>query len=282
MRSQRLLCCDGVGVTSSLRRLRSAVSAAGHSVSYARNLARGNRFASEMSWVQPGTPPVLLAHGFLGNRGTMVPLQKRLQRDGRICFSYHHGRWQTGSLRTSALELVDRLRHLDQELGVPQVDLVGFSMGGLVALHAVKFLGADRYVRRLSLLGAPVAGTWTSLAGVATIGLWSSSVWQILPGSSFLQELRDAPMPTHVDVQQVYAEQDVLCPQPMALDGVDRARDYHVLPGGHSSLVVAPPFHAKVLGFLDRAVAEDRDPTPAREPVARPDLDPAESTTSAA
>jgi esterase/lipase len=54
-----------------------------------------------MSWVQPGTRPVLLVHGFLGTRGTMQPLTRRFQADGRVVFSYHHGTFQLGSLRSS-------------------------------------------------------------------------------------------------------------------------------------------------------------------------------------
>jgi hypothetical protein len=76
-------------------------------------------------------------------------------------------------------------------------------------------------------------------------------VWQVLPGSSFLHELREAPMPPGVRVRQVSASEDALCPRPAPLDGVDRERDYIVLPGGHSSLVVSKPFYAKLREFFD-------------------------------
>ena len=63
-------------------------------MAYARHLARGNHFAGDMSWTKPGSPPVVLAHGFMGTRGTMIPLTQRFQADGRVVFSYHHGTFQ--------------------------------------------------------------------------------------------------------------------------------------------------------------------------------------------
>jgi pimeloyl-ACP methyl ester carboxylesterase len=240
-------------------RVRRVLKTLHHSLAYARHLARGNHFAGEMSWTKPGTPPVVLAHGFMGTRGTMVPLTQRFQSDGRVVFSYHHGTFQLRSLRASAQELVEHLAALQRELGVPQVDLVGFSMGGLVALHAIKFLQAHRFVRRVALLGAPVSGTWIGLAGVGTVGLVSPSVWQILPASPFLRDLRESPMPPHVRVRQISAAQDALCPLPDVLPGVDRERDYVVLPGGHSSLVVSKPFYSKLREFFDDGAAAPRE-----------------------
>lgn len=227
-----------------------------HSVEYARHLARGNHFAGDMSWTKPGSPPVVLAHGFMGTRGTMIPLTQRFQSDGRVVFSYHHGTFQLRSLRASAQQLVEHLGRLERELGVEQVDLVGFSMGGLIALHALKFMQAQRWIRRLALLGSPTSGTWVGLAGVGTVGLVSPSVWQVLPASPFLRDLRDAPMPPGVRVRQINASHDALCPRPELLKGVDGERDYLVLPGGHSSLVVTRPFYNKLREFFDEPEPE--------------------------
>jgi hypothetical protein len=232
-------------------RARSAVRTVRHSVTYVRHLLRGNRFSGDVSWVRKGSPPLVLTHGFLGTRGTMVPLSRRFQRDGRVVFSYHHGAFQLRSLRRSAEELVIQMRELDRSLDLGRLDVVGFSMGGLIALHAVKFLQAQRWIRRLALLATPVEGTWVGLAGVATIGLMSSSVWQCLPGSTFLRELREAPLPPDVRVRQIHAAEDAFCPIAGPIEGVDRERDYIVLPGGHSSLCVSPRFYVKLREFFD-------------------------------
>jgi pimeloyl-ACP methyl ester carboxylesterase len=234
-------------------RFRGAVDTVTHGYDYARHWMHGNRVAGGMSWVKPDAPPVVLVHGFLGTRGTMVPLTRRLQADGRVVFTYSHGTFQLASLRRTAQELAGHLRALCEELGVEKVDVVGFSMGGLATIHAVKFLAADAYVRRIVTLGAPFGGTWLSLAAVATVGGLSPSVWQILPTSKFLLEMASAPLPEGVEVRQIHATSDALCPAPGPIEGV-RARDYVILPGGHSSLVVADNFYDAVHEFLD---AED-------------------------
>lgn len=198
----------------------------------------------------------------------MLPLTRRFQADGRVVFSYHHGKFQLQSLRASAQELALKLRRLHENLGVPSFDLVGFSMGGLVALHAIKFLQAGMYVRRLALLGTPLDGTWASLAGVATVGAVSSSVWQIMPHSQFLRDLRMAPLPPHLRVRQIHASEDGLCPATRPLAGVDTSKDYIVMPGGHSSLVVAKPFYEKVRAFFDIPDQAAHTASPASEVLA--------------
>jgi pimeloyl-ACP methyl ester carboxylesterase len=223
-----------------------------HNLSYARHLVRGNAIAGDVAWTRPDTPPVVLSHGFLGTRGTMLPLTRRFHRDGRIVFSYSHGPFQLQSLRASADQLTDQLRRLQDASGIERFDVVGFSMGGLATLHALKFLQAQRMIRRLVLLGVPTEGTPVGWAGIATLGLVSPSVWQVLPGSSFLRDLAEAPLPEDVHVRQIHAADDSFCPLPKPVAGVDPASDYLVLPGGHSSLVVAQPFYARTREFFDR------------------------------
>ncbi|MEZ4448602.1 MAG: alpha/beta fold hydrolase [Nannocystaceae bacterium] len=233
-------------------RVQGAIETVQHSLGYARHLIRGNHVAGDFSWVD-NARPLVLVHGFLGTRGTMMPLTRRFQADGRAVFTYHHGTFQLGSLASTAETLAAHIRSIVESLGIDRVDVVGFSMGGLVALHALKFSDAGEHVRRLVMMGAPVRGTWAALAGVATVGLISPSVWQVIPQSRFLRELLDAPLPTGIRIRQIHAEQDAFCPLPGPIRGVDPERDYIVLPGGHSSLVIAQPFYARAREFLDEA-----------------------------
>ncbi|MCA9716750.1 MAG: alpha/beta fold hydrolase [Myxococcales bacterium] len=212
---------------------------------------RGNNVSGDVSWVRAGSRPLVLLHGFLGTRGTMQPLTRRFRADGRAVFSYHVGTFQLESMVKSAEVLRDRLEQIVTDLEVDRVDVVGFSMGGLVAMHTLKFLQGDRYIRRLVTLGSPFRGTWLAAAGVATIGLISPSVWQVMPHSPFLNRLRTAPMPAGVRVRQIHARHDALCPAPGPLDGVDPERDYIMLPGGHSTLVVARHVYPRIREFID-------------------------------
>ncbi len=235
--------------------LRGALETVAHGLGYARHLIRGNRVAGDLSWVE-NTRPIVLVHGFLGTRGTMMPLTRRFQADGRVVFTYHHGTFQLGSLASTAEVLGEHIRSIVRSLDIDAVDVIGFSMGGLVALHAIKFTPAARVIRRVVMMGAPLRGTWMALAGVATVGLVSPSVWQVVPTSRFLRDLHEAPLPPGIRIRQIHAEHDALCPDPGPIPGVDRERDYIVLPGGHSSLVIAQPFYARAREFLD---APDED-----------------------
>lgn len=231
-------------------RVRDAVDTVTHGYEYSRHLVRGNKVGVEMSWTLPEVSPVVLVHGFLGTRGTMLPLTRRFQSDGRVVFSYAYGTFNLGSIRRSAEDLTNHLRSICEKLDVERLDVIGYSMGGLIALHSVKFLSGHRYVRNLVMMGSPLRGTWLSLAGVATVGAISPSVWQILPGSPFLEDLLNAPAPEDVRMRQIHAASDALCPPPGPIKGVG-PRDYIMLPGGHSSLVVAEPFYQACREFLD-------------------------------
>ena len=266
------------------RRVRDAYNTVVHGYEYGRHLVRGNRVSGDMSWTRADAPPVVLVHGFLGTRGTMQPLTRRFQRDGRVVFSYAYGTLNLASVRRSAEDLAGHLRTICEQLEVNQVDLVGYSMGGLIGLHTVKFLQGHRYVRNLVMMGSPLRGTWAGLAGVATVGAISPSVWQVLPGSPFLEDLLSAPVPAGVRLRQIHAASDALCPPPGPIEGV-APRDYIMLPGGHSSLVVAAPFYEACREFLDAsgespsAVSPEAAELPRVGPTPRPnpELDPAQS-----
>ncbi len=232
------------------RRVRDAVDTVAHSYDYTRHLVRGNRIRGDLSRPRPGLPPVVLVHGFLGTRGTMLPLTRRLQAGGRVVFSYGYGTFNLASIRSTAEHLVRDLRKIVEELDVPEVDMVGFSQGGLISLHALKFLQAHLMVRRMVTLGSPVDGTWVAMSGVATLGAVSPAVWQLLPGSRFIEELNAAPLPPTVKMRQIHAASDAFVPTTAPMVGVD-PKDYVVLPGGHSSLVVAPHFYEAIREFLD-------------------------------
>jgi pimeloyl-ACP methyl ester carboxylesterase len=243
-----------MGVGESLKnRVRGAINTVVHGYEYGRHLVQGNKVSVDMSWTQPGAPPVVLVHGFMGTRGTMLPLTRRFQRDGRVVFSYAYGTFNFASIRRSAEDLTRHLRAICEKLEVDRVDVVGFSMGGLIGLHSIKFMQGHHFIRNLVMMGSPLRGTWVGLAGVATVGAISPSVWQVLPGSPFLEDLLQAPVPESVRLRQIHAASDAFCPPPGPIQGV-APRDYVMLPGGHSSLVVAEPFYLACRDFFEGGV----------------------------
>jgi pimeloyl-ACP methyl ester carboxylesterase len=232
------------------KELTANVVDSGHAAVYLRQLLRGNRgdrahVAAETEGRPPG-PPVLLIHGYLATKGSLHLLEQHLARRGHVVMSFRFGLINLGDIRDSAGLVARKVESIIAQTGVSHVDIVGHSMGGLVGLYYVKRLGGRHRVRRLVLLGTPTRGTWSALLGLVTVPLGLASL-QLLPGSPFLQELSETPLPKGVDVVSIGALRDWLAPVARtALEGVRNI----ALPTGHSGLLVDEEVADLVAGLL--------------------------------
>jgi pimeloyl-ACP methyl ester carboxylesterase len=218
-------------------------------LSYLRHLVRGNRLRRRDGFadLSPASPPVLIIHGFLGTRGSMYLLERRLVEDGFVCVSFNLGTLNVRDIRRSAFLIHRKIERILAQTPSQKIDIIGHSMGGLIGLYYVKKLGGHARVRKLIMMGTPVRGTWTALAGVMTLGLWSTSSWQLLPRSRFLDELAQGPMPPGVDVSTIAAARDWVVPLPTTrLQGANAM----TVPLGHSSLVVSEEVYRRVVNTL--------------------------------
>src|SRR5215510_10157312 len=125
----------------------------------------------------------------------MYMLEQRLVDDGFVVVSFNIGTLNVRDIRRSAFLIHRKIERILAQTPFAKIDIIGHSMGGLIGLYYVKKLGGHARVRRLVMMGTPVRGTWAALAGVVTLGLWSTSSWQLLPRSRFLDELAQGPMP---------------------------------------------------------------------------------------
>lgn len=235
-----------------------------HGLSYLRDLARGNSKPSSELYtrVQSDAKPLLLIHGFLGTRGSMYALERRLLSDGFCVFSFNLGALNTRDIRRSAFLIHRKIESVLAQTSWDEIDVVGHSMGGLIGLYYVKKLGGHAYVRKLVMMGSPVRGTWAALLGVATLGLYSRSTWQMLPRSRFLDELAQGPLPSGVDVYTIAAARDWVCPPEATRLPEAKAT---VVPLGHSSLVVSNEVYQRLKSILlsptsASGTSSDRDP----------------------
>jgi pimeloyl-ACP methyl ester carboxylesterase len=224
------------------RDLTGGVVDSGHAAVYLRQLLRGNRGDRAHACVAPDDPtgvavdcpPVLLIHGYLATRGSLHLLERHLARRGHVVMSYPMGPINLRDIRDSAGLIARKVESIVAQTGVTRVDIVGHSMGGLVGLYYLKRLGGRHRVRRLVLLGTPAQGTWSALLGLFTAPLGLASL-QLLPGSPFLRELAESPLPAGADVVSVGALRDWLAPvASTVLEGVRHL----ALPTGHSGLLV--------------------------------------------
>lgn len=221
-----------------------------HAFSYFRGVLRGNFADSEniVDFRSGSTQaPVLLVHGFLGTKGAMFVLKQRLLADGIHSFSVDLGLLNIHDIRTSAFLLYRRIELLLEQTKQERIDIIGHSMGGLIALYYILHLGGQTRVRRLIMLGSPIRGTWNALWGIGLLGLFCDSVWQLLPGSKLLKELLTHTLPKEVEIFTIAATKDRICPlKSTYLDGAHR----FLVPLGHSSLVLSEEVYAKIQEIL--------------------------------
>jgi pimeloyl-ACP methyl ester carboxylesterase len=218
-------------------------------LSYLRHLIRGNRLRRRDAFgeLSPDSPPVLIIHGFLGTRGSMYMLERRLVTDGFVCVSFNLGTLNVRDIRRSAFLIHRKIERILAQTPGQRIDIIGHSMGGLIGLYYVKKLGGHTRVRKLIMMGTPLRGTWAALAGVLTLGFLSTSSWQLLPRSRFLDELAQGPIPPGVEVSTIAAARDWVVPLATTrLPGINAM----TVPLGHSSLVVSEEVYRRVVNTL--------------------------------
>ncbi|USC51574.1 alpha/beta fold hydrolase [Streptomyces filamentosus] len=203
-------------------------------------------------------PPVVLLHGFIDNRSAFVVLRRTLTRHGRRPESLNYSPL-TRDVRTAAGLLGRHVEEICARTGHSRVDIVGHSLGGLIARYYAQRLGGDRRVRTLVTLGTPHGGTAVAPgAGVHPI------VRQMRGGSSVIEELR-GPAPGcrtrfvsfWSELDQVMVPVGTACVDHPDLDAVN----VRVTGIGHLALPVHPTVAAAVREALEAPEAGEDDAT---------------------
>jgi hypothetical protein len=196
-------------------------------------------------------PPVLLLHGFIDNRSVFVLLRRSLAQHGRQQIESLNYSPLTCDIRAAAELLGRRIEEICERTGARQIDVVGHSLGGLIARYYVQRLGGDTRVRTLVTLGTPHSGT-----RVAPLANAHPIVRQMRPGSPVLEELtRPAPdCRTHFvsfwsDLDHVMDPLETAC-----IDHPDlTVQNVRVTGIGHLALPVHPAVANGIRQVLDTA-----------------------------
>lgn len=152
-------------------------------------------------------PPLVLIHGMLDTPAVFDPLKRQLA--GRRCPLLIPRLPHRFGLTPIALQAALLGTHIDASFGQEQpIDLLGFSMGGVIARTWIQRLGGHRRTRRFISVGSPQQGTLTAgpwprwpLAGVA----------DLKTGSPLLVELNtDLATLAPVDCCSFYCEPDLM------------------------------------------------------------------------
>lgn len=145
--------------------------------------------------------PVVLVHGIVHNRTAFTVIRRALTRRG-------YGRVTTvnySPLTTDVADAAERLgRHVERicdRTGYDRVNVIGHSLGGIIARYWVQRRGGDRRVATLVTLGSPHRGT--TLARLLPLPVTR----QLRPGSGVIRELA-APTRARCRVVSVWSDRD--------------------------------------------------------------------------
>ncbi|MGA4850752.1 esterase/lipase family protein [Streptomyces sp. G5(2025)] len=228
---------------------------AGHLVLYPSGITQERRAAP----VQPppdaprlppdGRPPVLLLHGFIDNRSVFVLLRRALAQDGGRRVESLNYSPLTCDIRTAAELLGRHVEELCERTGHRRVDIVGHSLGGLIARYYAQRLGGDIRVRTLVTLGTPHAGT-----RVAPLADAHPIVRQMRPGSAVIEELKEPAPDCRTQFVCFWSDLDQIM-DPLETACVDHpdllAQNIQVTGIGHLALPVHPAVANGIRQALD-------------------------------
>lgn len=177
-------------------------------------------------------PPVLVVHGILDSRARMHALVRGLGARGIAPVLAFDLKPNDGRAPIAALA-----RQVERE-AAPLVaqharfDLVGFSMGALVARYYLQRLGGAAHVRRFVSISGPHAGTWAAYA------LPLPGLRDMRPDSALLRELAADEAPFgDVEVHCLYTPYDLMIVPATS----------SVLPGARSVRRLEVPIHRMMI-----------------------------------
>lgn len=206
-----------------------------------------------------GHRPVLLLHGFIDNRSVFVLLRRSLLRHGRQHVEALNYSPLTCDLRAAAALLARHVEDVLARTGHSQVDIVGHSLGGLIARYYVQRLGGDVRVHSLVTLGTPHSGT-----RIAPLLSAHPLVRQMCPDSEVITELRQPAPECRTRFVSFWSDVDqLMIPAEVArIDHPDLIfRNIRVSGVGHLALPVHSAVAAGVREALDAAPNATRTDT---------------------
>jgi hypothetical protein len=234
---------------------------AGHLLLYPTGLVQERR--SPALPAQDGTarlpvrsgPPVVLLHGFIDNRSVFVLLRRSLAQHGRQRVESLNYSPLTCDIRTAAELLGRHVEEICERTGSARVDIVGHSLGGLIARYYVQRLGGDLRVRTLVTLGTPHAGT-----RVAPLADAHPIVRQMRPGSGVIEELTRPAPGCRTRFVSFWSDLDTIMDpvESACLDHPDLdVQNVQVTGIGHLALPVHPAVAAGIREALDTTRSRD-------------------------
>ena len=141
--------------------------------------------------LDPGaaTTPILMVHGIVDNHSIFARLDRLLRARGFATVAAYDYGPLTSDVARAAAGLGTVVRRLAHETGHDRIQVVGHSLGGLLARWFVQKQGGDDVVETLVTLGTPHQGT--ELARLARVVPLLPVARQLAPGSPVVRALAE-------------------------------------------------------------------------------------------
>lgn len=161
----------------------------------------------------PKKIPVFLVYGFFSSRKTLTVLGHLLERRGYEVITFNlgglFGVFSTKGIPETADSINTKLNRYITQHKIDKLNIIAHSKGGLVAFWWLLQLNGHRHCNKLITLGTPFEGTYlTWFSFLTPIGFFMPDMWQMRPGSSFLEGLRNMIIPEHLNIFNIYSEKD--------------------------------------------------------------------------
>ena len=155
--------------------------------------------------------PAFLVQGFASSVRVLGPLERYLRRLGRRTYCPSPALW-LGDIRLAALRLHEVIEETAASAPFERADLIGHSMGGLVAAYVLKQLDRGQRVSRVIALGTPFRGLAAARLGAMLLGPFGCSLRQLTPGSTLLRVVERLPVPSGSALVSIAGARDWLVP----------------------------------------------------------------------
>lgn len=155
--------------------------------------------SQEAAWT-----PVIMVHGYVHNRSAFLAMSRSLRRAGLPYVHTMNYNPLAADLPALAQRLGGEVQRVLEATGATRVQIVGHSMGGIVARAYVQLFGGEEHVDTVVTLGSPHRGTYSAHLGVGP------AARQLKPGSAFLRTLEETARPGPVRWVCFYSDLDAM------------------------------------------------------------------------
>lgn len=191
--------------------------------------------------------PVLLVHGYFMSRACFIFLYFRMRQAGRRAIFTINLRPRTAPIEELAQQLSEKVDEVLVLTRAEKIDIIGHSMGGIVARYYIEQLNGAKKVHRLITLGSPHNGTKIAVFGIG------ANARELKPGSEFMRALNSKSLPQEVKYYSIWSTLDnLVLPQDTA-ELKDPAVNikYHGI--GHLTILFSAKVFLKIIEILEES-----------------------------